>query len=109
MTARASLARSALRNSPAAKRAVRGARGARNTRNAVNAESLYEFEMVTGAAISPDENRIAYTVESVAKDHKRYFNHLHVYDRRAGSSKQYTFGETADRGMIWSPDGKSIA
>ncbi|HSH00368.1 MAG TPA: S9 family peptidase, partial [candidate division Zixibacteria bacterium] len=86
-----------------------GSHSRKAVRRALKAEDLFAFEMVTGAAISPDESRIAYTVESVDRDHRRYFNHIHVHDRQTGTCQQYTFGEVSDRGLSWSPDGSMLA
>ena len=78
-------------------------------RRPIRAEDLYDFEMVTACAISPNERQVAYTVESIDPDHRRYFTHLHVHTRSARSCRQYTFGEISDGQPVWSPDGASIA
>ena len=75
----------------------------------VAAEDIYDFEMVVDAALSPDEKRIAYTVESVDAKHRKYYKHIHVHDLGAGFCRQFTFGEISDRSLRWSPNGKSIA
>jgi len=72
-------------------------------------EDLTRLELITSVALSPDEKRIAFTVETIAGDNRAYFSHIHVVDCVSGESRQYTFGEVNDRGPVWSPDGKEIA
>jgi len=75
----------------------------------VEAEDICRLNVITSVAMSPDENKIAYTVETISDDRKRYFSHIHVIDCDLRESRQFTFGEVSDRGLAWSPDGKYIA
>jgi dipeptidyl aminopeptidase/acylaminoacyl peptidase len=75
----------------------------------VQPDDICRFNVITSAAISPDETKVAYTIEKVSDDKKKYFSRLHVADCRTGESVQYTFGEINDRQPVWSPDGSKIA
>ncbi len=75
----------------------------------VDEEDVCKLRVIGAAAISPDEKKIAYTVEIVADDRKRYFSHLYLADVASGETRQYTFGEIHDHGPVWSPDGEYIA
>jgi len=75
----------------------------------VEKEDICRIKLVTSAAISPDEKRIAYTQEEVSEDKKKYFSRIHLFDIASGESRPFTFGEVSDRGLVWSPDGEYIA
>jgi len=75
----------------------------------VEAEDIYRMKVITAATISPDENKIIYTVETVAEDHRKYFSNLYLADIKSGETRQFTFGEVNDGNPVWSPDGKEIA
>jgi dipeptidyl aminopeptidase/acylaminoacyl peptidase len=81
----------------------------RGKKRGVEIEDICRLRVITSAAISPDEKRVAYTVETVADDRRKYFSHLYVVDIGSGRSQQYTFGEVHDRGPVWSPDGGQMA
>ena len=72
-------------------------------------EDVCRFNPVTSVAISPDGKRVAYTVETVSEDKRKYFSHTHVAECRSRESRQFTFGEISDRELVWSPDGTQIA
>ncbi len=75
----------------------------------VEAEDIYRLSVVTSTAISPDEKKIAYTVETISEDKRKYFSHIYMADVISGESQQYTFGEVSDRGLVWSHDGTKIS
>ncbi|HOD67107.1 MAG TPA: S9 family peptidase [candidate division Zixibacteria bacterium] len=75
----------------------------------IAAEDLYRLRIPTSVAISPDESRVAYTVERMDKDDLKYYSNLFVGDLRSGAQRQYTFGKTADGSPLWSPAGDRIA
>ena len=75
----------------------------------VQAEDICRLNMISAAAISPDEKKIAYTVETVSADKKKYFSRMYMLDCVSGESNQFTFGEINDSVPVWSPDGKHIA
>jgi len=72
-------------------------------------DDLCQLRQVTGAAISPDGRRVIYAIETMSADKRKYFSNLYMADTAGGESKQFTFGEVSDRGMVWSSDGKQIA
>nr|MBN2278870.1 S9 family peptidase [candidate division Zixibacteria bacterium] len=73
------------------------------------AEDLYRLELMTWAVLSPDESRVAYTVETISEDHRKYFSHIYVADCKTGRTRQYTHGEVNDQSPLWSPDGRHLA
>jgi dipeptidyl aminopeptidase/acylaminoacyl peptidase len=75
----------------------------------IEAEDICRLNVVTSAAISPDEKKIVYAVETTADDRRKYFSHIYMADIASGELRQYTFGEVSDRGLVWSPDGTMIA
>lgn len=75
----------------------------------VEAEDIYRLRVMTAAAISPDEKSIAYTVESVSEDKRKYFSHIYLADVKGKISRQFTHGKVNDREPVWSPDRKLIA
>lgn len=75
----------------------------------IEKEDICRIKNMGGAVLSPDEKMIAYTVETVSDDKKKYFSHLHVADLKSGEVRQFTFGEINDRAPAWSPDGTEIA
>ncbi|NIS17800.1 MAG: hypothetical protein GWN00_09060, partial [Aliifodinibius sp.] len=75
----------------------------------IEAEDICRLKLINSVAISPDERKIAYVLERVSEDKKKYYSNLHLYDLDKGESRQFTFGDYNDTGISWSPDGKSIA
>lgn len=75
----------------------------------IEKEDICRIKTMSGAALSPDEKRIAYTVESVSKDKKKYFSHLHLAELDTGEFRRFTFGEISDHSPVWSSDGSMIA
>ncbi len=78
-------------------------------KRSIRAEDLFQLRIATSVAISPDESKIAYTVEKIDPDENKYFSHIHVLDRKTGESSQFTHGHIADGQPVWSPDGTQIA
>ncbi len=75
----------------------------------VAADDFSKLEVITSAVMSPDEKMVAYTVETVADDKRKYFSHIHIHDIAAGRCRQYTFGKINDKGLSWSPDSSHLA
>ncbi len=75
----------------------------------VEAEDITRLEVINSVAMSPDEDKVAYTLETVSEDRKKYFSRLFVVDIKTGKSRQYTFGEVKDSSPVFSPDGRHIA
>lgn len=81
----------------------------KSKKRAIKADDICRLELINSVALAPDEKRIAYTVETVDRDKRKYYSRLFVADCQSGETRQYTFGEISDRSPIWSPDGKQIA
>ena len=75
----------------------------------IEKEDVCRIKTMGGAALSPDEKKIAYTISTVSDDKKKYFSHLYLADLDTGEARQFTFGEISDRNPVWSPDGSQIA
>ncbi|MFQ6007591.1 MAG: S9 family peptidase [Candidatus Zixiibacteriota bacterium] len=73
------------------------------------AEDLFKLRIPTSIALSPDEKKIAYTVERMDKKENKYFANLFVYDIAARQERQFTHGDNHDSQPVWSPDGNRIA
>lgn len=72
-------------------------------------EDLCRLKLITSVALSPDETKIAYTLQTISENKQRYFSHLYVIDCKTKRRRQYTSGEVSDREPVWSPDGRHIA
>ncbi len=72
-------------------------------------DDLCRLHVITSVALSPDEKKIMYTMETISDDRRKYHSHLYVLDRDTGKSQQFTFGDIHDRGAVWSSDGGFIA
>ena len=81
----------------------------RKKKRFIEEEDIYRLQLITAAVMSPDEKRIAYTIETVSDDRKKYFSRIFIADIKSGESRQFTFGAIYDREIKWSPDGKSLA
>lgn len=75
----------------------------------IEAEDICRLSLINEVALSPDQSKIAYSIEKVSDDKQKYYAHLFVYDQKQKRRTQYTFGEIHDHGLVWSPDGESIA
>ncbi len=78
-------------------------------RRPIAAEDLYRLRIPLAVALSPDETRVAYTVERVDEDDRTYYANLFVCHTPTGEIRQYTHGKTKDGAPVWSPDGTQIA
>ena len=78
-------------------------------RRPIKAEDLFELRLPTSVSISPDESRIAYTVERMDDKERKYFSNIYLYDLKAGDTRQFTHGDHNDGQAVWSPDGSQVA
>ncbi|MCY0893515.1 MAG: S9 family peptidase [Acidibacillus sp.] len=60
-------------------------------------EDLYQFEWIGAPRITPDGERVVYTLKTVTKDHKGYKSRMAVVDLRTDQIRMFTQGEHKDR------------
>jgi dipeptidyl aminopeptidase/acylaminoacyl peptidase len=70
---------------------------------------LYALKDVSDAQISPDGERVVYTVSEVSPDRSRSISRLWIVPTAGGESKRLTSDEASESTARWSPDGKLIA
>mgnify|MGYP001362383860 CR=1 FL=1 len=80
-----------------------------NKKRLLKAEDLCRLNIIGDVAISPDESKIAYTMEKISDDKRKYFAHTYLLDIKTKETCQFTFGEVHDGALSWSPDGRSVA
>ena len=78
-------------------------------KRAITADDLSRLRLITAAAISGDEKRIAYTVERMDADANKYFANIFMCDVATGKSTAFTHGDHNDGGAVWSPDDSTLA
>jgi len=80
---------------------------------------VMRLKAVGGVALSPDGNRVLYTVSAwehpnakgdtaLGDVHERR-SHVFIVPAAGGASRQLTFGERGESQPAWSPDGRTIA
>jgi len=74
----------------------------------ITAQDLFKLRILTSIALSPDEKRIAYTLERMDKKENKYYANLFVYDTVSRQQQQFTHGPYQDSQPVWSPDGKQL-
>ena len=72
-------------------------------------EDLMKVRRVGDPQISPDGNRVAFTIGDVNYDANRVVTQIYVVSLEGGSPKQLTNGQSSSSAPRWSPDGKKIA
>ncbi len=75
----------------------------------IQKEDLFNLRFLNGGALSPDGSRVAYCVNKVDAEADKEFSAIHLLEIATGETRQMTSGKTLDRGMRWSPDGRSLA
>lgn len=78
-------------------------------RRPIKAEDLFKLRIPTSVSLSPDESKIAYSIERMDEKEKKYFSNLYVHDITTGESRQFTHGDHSDGSPVWSPSGGFIA
>ncbi|MCP4686070.1 MAG: S9 family peptidase [bacterium] len=78
-------------------------------RPGISAQDLYRLRIPTGLALSPDERRVAYTVERMDEKERKYFTNIFMLNLVDGESRQFTHGDWVDGQPVWSHDGEQLA
>ncbi|HEX7321199.1 MAG TPA: S9 family peptidase [bacterium] len=78
------------------------------TKKNVLIDDLYRIRYLREIALSPDADRIAYTVEWMDKKKNKYFSNLYVIDSR-GKVRHFIRGDKTVGSPQWSPDGSLLA
>jgi len=81
----------------------------RQKKQRIDEQYICRLKVPISVAIAPDEKKVAYTVESVSKDRKKYYSQIFMADTTGEKITQFTFGEINDRELVWSPDGTQLA
>jgi dipeptidyl aminopeptidase/acylaminoacyl peptidase len=74
----------------------------------INADDLLKMKFLRSIKISPDESKIAFTVQVASKDKKKYYSHLYLVNIDGTELTQFTKGKISDSNPVFSPDGKCI-
>ena len=69
-------------------------------------DDLINVKSAGGAQISPDGNRVAYTVSETDWKQDTYITHLWMAEVKSGRTAQLTRGEKSVGNAQWSPDGE---
>ncbi len=78
------------------------------TKRPITETDLYAFRWIASPQISPDGNKIAYTLATVNAKHDGYETAIWIMPSNGGSARQITSGPH-DSGPRWSPDGGMLA
>ncbi len=81
----------------------------KRTKRYITEVDLYKLKIPTSVAISPSENKIAFTIDRMDKKENKYFSNIFILDISTGLSQQYTHGNYNDHTPVWSPDGDKLA
>lgn len=72
-------------------------------------EDYWTLRFLTDMRLSPDGQRIAYTVRSADRAANEIRSAIWLLDVRSGATRQLTSGQKRDSSPRWSPDGHSLA
>jgi dipeptidyl aminopeptidase/acylaminoacyl peptidase len=78
-------------------------------RRLLTLEDTWSIKTITEMRLSPDGQRIAYTLESLDKEQNAKRSAIWMLDQRTGQSRQFTSGAKHDGSPRWSPDGRWLA
>src|SRR5207302_8272928 len=70
---------------------------------------LLKVRRVGDPRISPDGQRVAFTIGDVNFDANRIVTHIYLMPLDGGAMKQVTSGDRSASSPRWSPDGKKLA
>jgi acylaminoacyl-peptidase len=72
-------------------------------------DDTWSFKTITEMRLSPDGERIAYTLEWLDKEQNAKRSAIWMLDRRTAQARQFTSGAKHDSSPRWSPDGRWLA
>src|SRR5205814_1146388 len=72
-------------------------------------DQILSLERVGSPDISPDGQRVAYTVRETNWDENAYETQIWLADAATGAARQLTHAKKSSRSPAWSPDGSKIA
>src|SRR4051794_16263540 len=75
----------------------------------VEAADLFRLKFITGGQLSPDGERVAYSVSHVDPKEEKEYSAIWLLTLASGETRQFTSGTAKDSNPQWSPDGKQIA
>ena len=75
----------------------------------VEPADLFRLKFVTGAQLSPDGTRAAYTVSHVDAAAEKEYSTLWLLTLATGEARPFTSGKAKDSNPQWSPDARQIA
>lgn len=75
----------------------------------ITAEDLLKMQWIRSFSISPGEDRIAYALEWIDSNRKKYWSNIWMITTSGEKPRQFTTGNVKDRTPVWSPDGQYIA
>jgi dipeptidyl aminopeptidase/acylaminoacyl peptidase len=80
-----------------------------HTTRRITADDIYGFRLAADPALSPDGQRIAWSVTTVEKEHNDYRSSIYVANVDGSNARRLTTSDAKDTRPAWSPDGKQIA
>jgi dipeptidyl aminopeptidase/acylaminoacyl peptidase len=81
---------------------------AQPSKRAFTPADWYKLTNVSGPAISPDGNRIAFTVQTIQERDNKYHREVWVVPTAGGDPVRFTSPSTESSNPRWSPDGKFL-
>ena len=75
----------------------------------VSASDIYQFQIVSDAAISPTGLHVIYVQQHIDKTTEAKHSNLWLATTSGGRPRQFTYGDQNDHSPCWSPDGSTIA
>lgn len=72
-------------------------------------EDLLKFRWLDEIALSPDGNRVAYTVRHPHVENNGYITHVYVRELRAAATERLTSGVVSTSSLAWSHDSLGLA
>ena len=82
---------------------------ANTTQRLMTPQDLWAIKRVDNPSVSPDQKRIAFTVQSWSIENNRPQTNIWLMDAQGGNQRRLTSVDANDGAPVWSPDGTSIA